>query len=459
MIGRLGIRVRLVGGGVLIAVLVSIAAGLVVDRQIQRIVRDGTIAVLRSDAATYAAAIRNEPNEPFDKPGSGQSVAVVSPTGAVEISTLPHRLVVELPAILQDDESRDFTTASGRHYIVRAAYVKAADGTWRVVTARTAESEATIIAQMRGLLVSALIGVVVAVAAAAWVLTSASLIPVRRLRRTAEQLSSTPSRELLPVPRAADDIRALATTLNGLIEQLRDSAERERQLVSDASHELRTPLAILRAQLDVALRDPASLEALVTDLRGVDRSADRLARLLDSLLELSRIESGDGATGAAGAVLADEIADAAERGDLRIRDDAVVELRTDVDTTDAGARAVFAIGADELGRIVDNLLGNALRALGDGPGTVLVSCAIDADELVLTVADDGGGMAEDFVPHALDRFRRDDPARTADGGAGLGLSIVAALARRAGGDVQLLNRPGDGLTVRVRIPAERPPAD
>jgi two-component system, OmpR family, sensor kinase len=400
------------------------------------------------------AAINNEPGEGFDKPGSGQHVAVVSPTGDVKLSTLPKILNTQLTSVLKADETRDFTAMNGTHYIVRAAYVKASDGDWRVVTARTANSEQTVLDQMRTLLIWGLVAVVVAVAVAAWLLTSASLTPVRRLRRTAERLSSAPSRELLPVGPANDDISGLAGTLNGLIEQLRDSADRERQLVSDASHELRTPLAILRAQLEVATRSPQSLERLVDDLQQVDRSADRLSRLLASLLELSRIEAdaSDARTPAAEVVAEAEAA--ADRAEIRLMPEAPVRLRAESDVSPEGRSALFALSADEVGRILDNLIGNALRAIGERDGSVLIGCTITGEDLTLAVTDDGGGMPEDFVEHALDRFRRDDDARSSDG-AGLGLSIVAALARRAGGDVQLANRPGEGLTVRVRVPAIR----
>lgn len=454
MITRVGIRIRLVGGGVLIAALISIVAGLIIESQIERIVRDGTIQVLRSDAGTYVAAIQNEPSEGFDKPGSGQRVAVVDPSGDVKLSTLPKILNTQLTAVLSDNETRDFTALNGTHYIVRAAYVNGIGGEWRVVTARTANSEQTVLDQMRTLLVWGLVAVVLAVAVAAWLLTSASLTPVRRLRRTAERLSVTPSRELLPVGPARDDIAGLAGTLNGLIEQLRDSADRERQLVSDASHELRTPLAILRAQLEVATRAPSSLDQLLEDLQPVERSADRLSRLLASLLELSRIEadSSDARTPAAEVVA--EADAAVDRAEIRLSPDAPVRLRVESDVAPEGRDALFALSADEIGRILDNLLGNALRAIGDGEGSVLIACTITGEDLTLAVTDDGGGMPDEFVEHALDRFRRDDGARTSDG-AGLGLSIVAALARRAGGDVQLANRAGEGLTVRVRVPAIR----
>ena len=92
---------------------------------------------------------------------------------------------------------------------------------------------------------------------------------------------------------ADDEIERLARTLNDLIRRLRASADRERQLVSDASHELRTPLAILKTQLELARTEASSVEQLVDDIRGAERSADRLTRLVGSLLDLSSLDAAE----------------------------------------------------------------------------------------------------------------------------------------------------------------------
>ena len=104
----------------------------------------------------------------------------------------------------------------------------------------------------------------------------------------------------------------------------------------------------------------------------------------------------------------------------------------------------------DFGRVCDNLVTNALAALGEA-GVIDLSVVIRDDELVLRVGDTAGGMNEEFVPHAFDRFSRANDSRTA-GGAGLGLSIVAGIVSVSGGAVTLQNSPGHGLTVEATFP-------
>nr|WP_249404857.1 MULTISPECIES: HAMP domain-containing sensor histidine kinase [unclassified Plantibacter] len=309
---------------------------------------------------------------------------------------------------------------------------------------------------MRTLLFTGLAVIAVGAAGTAWALTSLSLGPVRRLRRSADALSAGSSSDLLAVGEARDEISDLARTLNELIERLRDSARRERQFVSDASHELRTPIALLNAQLQVAVAEASSVEQMVRDVDGARRNVTRLAALVTSLLELSAIEAAhDGVRSSIGA-LGREADDATDRARFRAQDTAISilydgpELLASGDGTDDSGG--FPIGAESFGRIVDNLLNNALRAVGDG-GVIDVRLTVQEAVAWLVVTDTGGGMDPAFEPFALDRFTRQDASRTGGQGTGLGLAIVAALVRNADGTIELDNRPGDGLTIRIGLPA------
>ncbi len=127
--------------------------------------------------------------------------------------------------------------------------------------------------------------------AAAWFIGSAALSPVTRLRRSAADIVSKPGTELLPVDSAGDEISDLARTLNELITNLRASAERERQIVSDASHEFRTPLAIIQTRLELAQRQANTLEEMQVDVSAAQKAIGRLSALATSMLELSRIDA------------------------------------------------------------------------------------------------------------------------------------------------------------------------
>jgi signal transduction histidine kinase len=126
-----------------------------------------------------------------------------------------------------------------------------------------------------------------------------------------------------------------------------------------------------------------------------------------------------------------------------------VEVGFTVESRDDLAR--FALGTDGFSRLLDNLLSNSISAVGGG-GAVFVTFLQTGDELILTVRDDGPGMPESFISQAFDRFSRPDDSRTSStGGSGLGLALVAAIAKDANGRVELANvRPG--LLVTVTIP-------
>jgi signal transduction histidine kinase len=292
----------------------------------------------------------------------------------------------------------------------------------------------------------------VAFAATSWLLVGLALRPVGRMRAIADRLRHGRSTELLPVGPARDELSDLAATLNALIEDLRESADRERRLVADASHELRTPLAALRTRLELAERvrdDPAALYADVVDAR---RSIDRLQSLTDGLLILSRIDAGTVAGDASSAALREEVADSVDRVRMLARDR---DLAIDFVAPASTVSARYPVSPTDFGRILDNLLANAVTATPDG-GSVTATLVERAEEIVLSVDDDGPGVPDAFLAVATDRFTRPDAARSREGGAGLGLAIVAGLSRAAGGQFTIRNLAPHGLGVEVRIPAIRP---
>ncbi|AMB57593.1 hypothetical protein AWU67_00525 [Microterricola viridarii] len=455
------IRNRIAGGSLLIALLISLAAGIVINAQIERIVRDGSVAVLESDSAGYLTALVNEAGEPFDAPGLAQHVAVVAPDGSTPVNTLPSALRDMLPSLLEGHSPQQVTPdnpeSAGISYLVLSTPVTVNGEEWHVVAARSGHEEATVLGQMRVLLIVALAVIVLGTAATAWLLTTAALAPVKRLRASAEELSASSGTELLPVASARDEISELAETLNELIVRLRASALRERQLVSDASHELRTPLAILTMQLQLAAAEASSVEQLLGDVEGARRNVARLTALVNSLLELSSLEAEEARGGdrSTAAELDREARDAVERARFR-HGDAGVELSYE-STLPPGGGPVYAVKAEDFGRIIDNLASNAVTAMPGG-GVLSVSLALTRGSLVLRVVDTGGGLDPGFEAHAFERFSRGDAARAAGRGTGLGLAIVAAIVANADGTIELGNRPGTGLTVTITLPpAEVPP--
>jgi signal transduction histidine kinase len=450
-LNRLGIRARITGGSLLIAIAISVVAGFIIRSQVERIVYNGEVSVLRSITATYKAEIAKDPTQ-IDPPGGDQEAAVINPDGAVVINTLQRHLKPQLTDLVSHDTDTRTVLANGIHYIVSVTTVYTPQGTWSIVAARNGNAEEAVLNSISVLLIVVLAIINLGFGAASWFIGTAALNPVNRLRRSAGDLAARPGGELLPVGPADDEISQLARTLNDLISELRASADRERQIVSDASHELRTPLAILQTKLELAQAQAGTLEQMRTEVASAQQTLNRLSALATSLLELSRIDAQSAAQSTRGSATVDELstelADAADRGRLRVGSgDAQIEFAADVDPS---TRAV-AISPHDFGRLCDNLVNNALAAR-PGSGRIELALRSRPGGVLLTVDDEAGGMDEAFVPYAFDRFARDTVRSAESAGAGLGLAIVSAIVSVAGGRVSLANRPGQGLRVEIELP-------
>jgi two-component system, OmpR family, sensor kinase len=262
-----------------------------------------------------------------------------------------------------------------------------------------------------------------------YALAGSAMRPVEAMRRRAAA-----GDERLPLPAAHDEIHRLGETLNALLARLRGSIERERRFVADASHELRTPLAVLKTELEAALRSPDPDEAISSAIEEVDR----LSQLAEDLLVLARSQDGKlpvrRETLSAQSLLAgvrDRFAERAARAGRAIE-------VGDGDLT---------VSADplRLRQALGNLVDNALR---HGEGDVVLRARADDGGVSLEVSDGGAGFAPDLADRAFERFARGDRARTR-GGTGLGLAIVRAIAEAHGGRATL-----EGSTVRVWMPSQ-----
>ena len=294
---------------------------------------------------------------------------------------------------------------------------------------------------------------VVAAGLGAWWLSGAALRPVERMRRQSAGLARHDDGTHLAVPKTRDEIASLASTLNELLDrqrhalaQERQALDRERGFVADAGHELRTPLATLRAELELAGRPGRDRVELVDAVRAAAGETDRLIRLAEDLLTLARADGTDGFLRVRPIDLAEVTAAAARAAS------AVGDLR-DVDVVvDAPPHLAVDVDPDRLRQALDNLLANAVRHSPDH-GVVTLTVAGHEGRVVLSVADDGPGFPEEFLPHAFERFRRADTARArSEGGSGLGLAIAETIARAHDGRVRAANRPEGGAVVEIELP-------
>jgi two-component system OmpR family sensor kinase len=448
MLSRFSIRTRITIGSLALAAVLLAAALLLVRFQVSSILSTADVTLAQSDLAAFQKDIAAQPDESVDDPGTGVLVYVRNPNGQLEVSTLPHDVLAVVTNSAPSDGQFTMTDDEGRAFIVVSRTVSTTSGTWGLWSARSTSSSELALQGLGRALVPGGIVFLVGFGIASWLLATAALRPVAAMRRDAEALG-VGSDGQLPVGRSRDELTDLATTLNRFLERVHASNAREKQMVSDAAHELRTPLAALKTQLELARGDAGDADALALQLRGAEASVDRLASLASNLLELSRLESHEAAAAEASAPsLVDEFTGSVDRArTLALGKEITIDFELDV----ADERARYAIHPQAFGRLADNLFSNAGNAVARH-GHVVGTLAQHDGQLVLEVADDGPGMPVDFVPIAFERFTRPDASRTTStGGSGLGLALVRALARDAGGEASVQNTH-PGLAVTVAIP-------
>jgi heavy metal sensor kinase len=279
--------------------------------------------------------------------------------------------------------------------------------------------------------------------AAGWLLAGAALRPVERMRREAAAISASEPERRLPVPATGDELARLATTLNAMLERLQGSMERERRFVDDASHELRTPLGVLKGELDLALTRPRTQGEMEATLRRASDEANRLSRLAQDLLVLSRSENGRVPVHREDVMIRDVLEDACRDYRERARA-AAVELS--VNASDDRVR----LDPVRLRQAVENLIDNALRHVPPG-GTIEVEAGIDDGSIEVSVRDSGPGFPPAFLPRAFEPFARGEADDQEAPGSGLGLAIVRAVAESHGGSASAENLPGGGARVTLTL--------
>lgn len=322
---------------------------------------------------------------------------------------------------------------------VRFVGVFVTDGTERIVVLSTAieslrEAERTLLAVYGPV---ALAGCALAGLAGLWI-TRRGLAPLRRMTAQADAIGAYDLSQRLPVSARGDEIGQLGRTLNRMLDRLDAAVQHERQFVTDASHELRTPLAIARAETELvreALTDESLRESLASAIEEIDRLAAVVEDLLllaraDATSTLDRMETIDlGQLAASAAIRFSSVA--AGRG-VNLVADGAASVRGD-------ARAIE--------RALANLVDNAVRHTPDG-GTVEIAVEAEPPGAVLTVRDNGEGVPPEMLGTLFNRFTQ---SKLGHGGAGLGLSIVAAVAASHGGGVRARNLPEGGLEIALEL--------
>jgi two-component system OmpR family sensor kinase len=315
-------------------------------------------------------------------------------------------------------------------------------------------SPSDLLSQQHRLALSLVLGslgmLVVAFLGGLW-LADRAMRPVAAIARAARTISETDLGRRLNLP-GRDELTDLAATIDAMLARLESAFERQRRFVADASHELRTPLTIINLEAGRALSTPRRAEEYQRALGVVDAEAARMTRLVNDLLTLARMDSGQAALQLDELDLSDVALEAVERMEPLAR-----EKRITLHTDDLPEVAVRG-DRQYLLQMLSNLLENGIKYCSAGQ-SIRVRTSVDGRRGLLSVADDGPGIQAEHLPALFERFYRADAARThsedeasPSSGSGLGLSIVAWIVHAHGGTIAVKSDVGKGTTFDVTLP-------
>jgi len=321
------------------------------------------------------------------------------------------------------------------------------------VLIRLGESEEPLRREFRQMLAILLLGLPFALGVAAFGghgLARRALAPVDVMARRAEKITAERLSERLPIGNPRDELGQLARVFNETLARLEQSFEQLRRFTADASHELRTPLTAIRSVGEVGLQKSGDVSYYHDIIGSMLEEANRLTRLVDSLLIMSRADAGTIQL---------------NRAELRLIDLAKESAELLEVLADEKGQSLSVTGDESVLVVVDrlilrqalvNLVDNALKYSPVGGG-VCVRVRSDAmREAIVEVQDDGPGIAPEHQSKIFDRFYRVDQARSRDaGGAGLGLAITRWAVEVNGGQIDVESEIGKGTLFRVRLPLAR----
>ena len=270
-----------------------------------------------------------------------------------------------------------------------------------------------------------------------WLIARHAFKPVRQITDNVDAITDGDDLTArIGLHRGRDEIHRLAATFDSMFDRLELSFNAEKRFASDASHELRTPVSIILAECEYARANAQTVEDYQESLDVVERQGRRMSRLINQLLNITRMDQGTQA-------ISREEADFSELVDV-VTDEAVRASGKDFTVEkhiEPGVTANIDVGL--MSRLVQNLVENACKYTPDG-GKITVSLHAAGGRATLTVSDTGIGIAKRDLGHIWERFWQADSSRGVDRGSGLGLAMVKQIADAHGGKLSVESEPGQG---------------
>jgi heavy metal sensor kinase len=277
-----------------------------------------------------------------------------------------------------------------------------------------------------------------------WWLVNRSLRPISEISTTAAKIASGDLSQRISLAEAESELGQLAAVLNSTFARLETAFAQQKQFASDAAHELRTPVAVMLTQTQTALNRERDAESYRQTVEACQRAAQRMRRLIESLLELARFDAGQEVLKRLRFDFSKTVADSVELVQA-LAEEKRVKMASDL------APLEITGDSERLAQVVTNLLTNAIQHNQPG-GEVRVKLDAQGGLAVLEISDTGKGIAPEDLPRVFERFYRADPSRTGNGNSGLGLAIGKAIVEAHGGTIEVASELGSGAVFTVRLP-------
>jgi heavy metal sensor kinase len=322
----------------------------------------------------------------------------------------------------------------------------APDHSVNIVIAQTTKSFESELRDLMGELVWIGLSVVAAMTGIVILLVRIGLRPIHGAARQLTRINADNLAHVALSPQnVPGELTPFLESLRQMLNRLDDAMRRQKAFVADASHELRTPVAVAKSTIQATLADPRSADQYRQSLEETLEDLRRMEHLVAELLLLARL---------------DETTDVRPNQPVQL-DQLLAEVVDSFSPTvaQAGGRLVcslspVAVGGDygQLTRLFSNLLDNAWRH-GPKGGVIHLTAEVHADQVTVTVKDDGGQIPPEAIGRLFERFFRVDGSRASStGGAGLGLAIARQIVLRHGGTIQITSQPANGTRVVVTLP-------
>ncbi len=312
-----------------------------------------------------------------------------------------------------------------------------------ILAAMSSESASSVILKLKSVLIVSYFIVLIGLYFVSRFLAGRSIIPIQEMTNTITRITRNNLKERVRLPQNQDEIYALSSNFNALIERIEKAIEREKQFTSDASHELRTPLATLRGTLEVLIRKPRTQQEYEEKIRYSLKEIDRMTALLEQLLLLARLETSPNKRNNTLGSLPTIIEESISHFKNQITEKNL-KINLEFNQADKALVPCFYSGI-----IFDNILSNSIK-YSDNDGVINISTKLIGNRIACTIKDEGIGIKQEDLTHIYNSFYRSDALNHKHiHGNGLGLSITKKCVDAIQAELRIISTYGQGTHVTV----------